>query len=92
MYNPLVVCRLQAVCRLNSDVECLVELQRPLRYPVLHRPAFEIGHGEERLPVYLVDFVDGADVLVIKTGGGFRFSDEPGSVLRVFDCVSGEEL
>ena len=54
--------------------------------------AFEEGHGEEGLPVSLVDLVDRANVLVIQARGCLGFSDETGFVFGVFDGVGGQEL
>jgi len=54
--------------------------------------AIEKFHGDERLPVLVVNFVDGADVGMVEGGGGFGFALEAGESLRVFGDFVGEEF
>jgi hypothetical protein len=53
---------------------------------MLQRHAIQKFHGDESLPVLVVDFVDGADVRVIERGGSFGFALEAAQSL----CITGE--
>ncbi len=65
MDNTLFVCGLQALACLSGNFQRLIELQRTFCDLDLDALALNVGHREERLPVYLVDFVDLANVLMI---------------------------
>ena len=84
--------RLQTLGGLDGDVERLFQLQGTLGNPIFDSSAFEEGHGEERLPVGLVDLVNVADVWVVQTRSRLRFPDETGFVFGIFNGVRGEEL
>jgi hypothetical protein len=55
-------------------------------------PLIQKFHGDERIAVLVVNFVNGADVGVIQRGSGFRLALKAGECLRVFGYVVGEEL
>jgi hypothetical protein len=59
---------------------------------VLQSLPIEILHGDERLPVLVVDFVDGADVRVIQRGGSFGFALKAAQRLRIFRYLHGQEF
>ncbi len=67
----------EALRNLNSDIERLVDRERPALDLRLERFAFVAGHGDEELPLGgLVDFMDSADVRVIEGRGGPGFLDK----------------
>ncbi len=49
-------------------------------------------HGDEGLAVLLADFVDGADVGMVQSGGGLRFALEARQRLRILGNIVGQEL
>ena len=59
---------------------------------MLQRVAIEKFHGDEGLAVLLVDFVDGADVGMVQSGGGFGFTLEAGEGLRILGDIVGQEF
>jgi len=49
-------------------------------------------HGDKRLTVLVINFIDGADVWVIESGPSFGFALETDQSLRVFGHFIGQEL
>ena len=68
--------RLKSLCRLDRNIERILQLEWSRLDLLLQRLAFEEGHGNEGLALDFIDLVDVADVGVIKCGGRFRFSPE----------------
>ena len=63
-----------SLCRLDRNIERILQLEWSRLDLLLQRLAFEEGHGNEGLAFDFIDLVDVADVGVIKCGGRFRFS------------------
>jgi hypothetical protein len=59
---------------------------------VLQGHAVQKLHGDEGLPVLVVNFVDGADVGMIQGGGSLCFTLEAAQGLSVFCYLVGQEL
>ena len=59
---------------------------------MLQRHAVQILHDDERLPVLLADFVDGADVGMVQGGGCLCFALKTGQGLRVLGNIIGQKL
>ncbi|MGA8104984.1 MAG: hypothetical protein WB869_22710 [Candidatus Acidiferrales bacterium] len=59
---------------------------------MLPRLAVQKLHGDERVAMLVVNFVDGADVGMIQCGGGLRLAFEAGESLRIFGNVVRQEL
>ena len=55
-----------------------VGFDRPPRNAVLERQPVEKLHGDERLAVLVVNFVDGADVGMVQRRGGVGFTLKTG--------------
>jgi hypothetical protein len=51
---------------------------------MLQSHALEKFHGDESFAALIVNFIDGADVRMIKRGGGFGFALEASEGLQVF--------
>ena len=49
-------------------------------------------HGNEGLPVLIVNFINGADVRMVQCRGSFRFALKAGEGLRVSRNVVGQKL
>jgi len=60
-----LVRRLKSICRLDGDVESVLQLEWSRLDLLLQRLAFEEGHGNEGAAIGLRDFMDGADVRMI---------------------------
>ena len=59
---------------------------------MLQGQAVEELHGDEGLAALVVNFVDGADVGMIQSGGGLRFALETGQGLGIFGNFVGQEF
>ena len=68
------------------------KFQRVTGDRVLEGFAFEILHGDEGAAVLFTDVVDGADVRVIQSGGGFGFATEALEGLGVAGQVIWEKF
>ena len=66
--------------------------QRAARNMMFKRCAFHEFHGNERLAVLLIDFVDGADVRMIQRGGRTRFSAKTFESPRMPGHIAGQKL
>ena len=86
MDDALGVRGLERIGNLNGQIEHLGEPERLSTFQSLpQRLPFEQLHGQQRLPVDVVDLVDRADVRVVQRRGGTRFALEAlerGMVLR----------
>ena len=83
---------LEGVGDLDAEIEQGVELEGSRGEAVAQGFAFEQLHGDERLPVVLVDVVDRTDVGVLERGGGAGLALEPLEGLRIADQILGQEL
>ena len=92
MDDALVVGGLQALGGLDRNVQCLVELERTVGDLILHRVAFEVGHGEECLSLGLVDLVNRADVGVVELCRRFGFALETLPALFVAQQMRRQEF
>jgi hypothetical protein len=70
------VCRAQSVGDLDTKGQNSFYLQRLATDSMLEGETFEELHGDERLIPWLADFVDRADVRMVKGGCGPRLSAE----------------
>src|SRR5262245_5441745 len=64
--NSFGVCRIECIRNLDSQIERCFDVQRFPSYLMLEGLAFQILHGNERLSFVLSNFVDRADVRMIK--------------------------
>ncbi len=76
----------------DGDGEKNVRFQRTPGDAVLQRQPVQKFHGDERFAVLLVNFVDGADVGMVQSGGGLRFALEARQRLGIFSNLVGQEL
>ena len=59
---------------------------------MLQRDAIQVLHGDERLTVLIVDFVNRADVGMVESGRGARFALETAEGLRILGDFVGKKL
>ena len=59
---------------------------------VLQRHAIQVLHDDERLVIFLSDFIDCADVGMIQRGSGLRFALKPSHRLGILGEFFGQEL
>ena len=81
MHDAFAVRGIERVCNLDGKRENLLDLHRATADPVLERDAIQVLHGDECLPVRLVNFVDGADVGMIESRCSLRFPLKAGQCL-----------
>ncbi len=84
--------RIQSVRDLDGEGQNQLRLHRMHADAVLQRHAVEILHGDERLAVLVVNFVDGADVRMVQRRGGLGFALKTGENLRVFGDIVRQEF
>lgn len=73
---PLMRCG-QRIGQLDSNGEGAFHIQRPPPYHLLEAFAFEVLHDDEMQPTVLVDFIDRADVRVVKRRSELGFAEKP---------------
>ena len=73
MHDAFVVRDIQRVGNLDSDVEDLVQRKRVAVDLLAETFAFQQLHGDEVLPVALLDGVNRADVGMVQPGRGASF-------------------
>ncbi len=76
MDDSLAVGGVERVRNLDPEVQHLLQ-RHPLAVDMsFQRHTVQILHGNESLPVLIVNLVDGADVAMVQCGCGFGFSLE----------------
>ena len=82
----------ERVCDLDGERQNRFRVHRPPIDAMFQRHAIEKLHGDERLALLVVNFMDGADVGMIQGRGGLGFALEAGERLRVSGDILGKEL
>ncbi len=59
---------------------------------MLQSHAIQELHDDERLTIFLANFMDRADIRMVQSRGRLRLPLEPGQRLRIFGQVSRQEL
>ena len=81
----------EALGDLRADANGFLDRHRSADDPLRESLPFAVGHGDERPAVFgLADFVDRADIGVIQSRGGSRFSQEA-SLGGVFSAEVGRQ-
>ena len=65
MHDPLGMGHIQCIGNLNSVVQHLFSGKWPDENQVFERLPFQQLHGKEGLPLFIADFIDGADTGMI---------------------------
>src|ERR1700730_17855248 len=92
MNDPCRMSRIEPVGNVYGQWQQQFSLQRLSRYAELQRHPIQELHGNERLPMLIVNFVDRADVGMIQCRGRLGFALEAAECLRVFGYIFGQEL
>ncbi len=92
MDNGFGMRRVESVRDLNAQVEQGFNLDWFAANQVPKGLAFQQLHCDEGSAIYLVDFVDGADVRVVQGGGRFGFPLEPAEGLGVAGQIFRKKL
>src|ERR1700722_12206846 len=92
MDDMFLVCRSESIGYLHSKLEKRFHHQRFTANPILQGVAFEQLHGDKRPVVRVINFVDGADVGMIKSRGGLGFALETAEGLGILANVVGQEF
>jgi hypothetical protein len=87
-----MVSGVQAVGNFDGYIEEAFCLHRLSIDDVFERAAIEKFHGDKTLAFVLTDFIDGANIGVIQSGGGAGFAAETFKGQRVTGQVVGKEL
>jgi|ERR1017187_517745 hypothetical protein len=82
----------EGVGNLDGDIEETVELHGTAGDEVLESLALETLHRDEGLAVFFSDIVDGADIGMVESGGGFGFAAKAAEGLGILGKVVGEKL
>ena len=92
MDDVFAVRGVESVGDFDGEAEQDVHFEGTSGDAVLEGQAVEVLHGDEGLSVFFADVVDGADVGMIQSGGGFGFAAETLESLTVLGYVFREEL
>ena len=92
MGDALPVRLVEGVRNLDSDLQRLIERQRPLLQPLGQRVALEILHDQEVGALVLAHVVQRANVRVIQAGDGLRLALEPLLEVGVCGDMRGEDF
>src|SRR5580704_17350408 len=92
MNDSLGVGGIERVVDFDGEIENLVDFERLAGDFFLQRLAFEELHHDESLTLVAADFVDGANVGVVKRRSGAGFALESFEGLRVFGEAFWKEL
>src|SRR5579863_2393136 len=86
------VCGIESFSDLQGDVEEALEFDRLASDDVLESGAIEKFHGDEGAAIFFADVVNGADVGVVESRGGFGFAAETLEGLAVGRELVGEKF
>ncbi len=92
MDNALRMCPVESVCDLNAQIEEGFNLDWSAANQVPKSLAFHQLHGDEGPAIYLVNFVDDADVGVVQGRCRFGFPLEPAEGLGIAGQFFGKKL
>ena len=92
MDDALDVSGVERVGNVDGNIEQAIEFERLAADEMLERLAIEKFHGDKGFAVLLADVVNGADVGMIKGGGGLGFALETCEGLRVFGDIVGKKF
>ena len=90
--GAVVVGFLEPLGHLNPEFDQSVDIERTLADHRRQLAPFEIGHGDEGLPVHFVDFIDGANVGVIQRRRRACLAKESGLGVRRAESLGGKEF
>ena len=89
---PSAVGGIEGVGDFDGEVEEAIEFHGTASDEVLEGLPFETFHGDEGPSVFFADVVDGADVGMVESGGGFGFAAKAAERLRIFGEVVGKKF
>src|SRR5260370_32254057 len=90
--DSLRVRRLERIRELNADIEQARDVERGAENPLRERLPFQQFHGDEVLPLELIDRVDGADRRMVERRRGARFPLKALQEHRVLRHLGGGKL
>ena len=82
----------QRVRDLQRDVQQIVKVEGLTMDSLLQALAFELFHDDKRVPVVVLNVVDGADVGVVEQRCGARLSHKTFQRMRILGQVLGDEF
>jgi hypothetical protein len=83
---------IQGIGDLNAQIQNSVEGQRFFRNQMLESFPLEQFHGDESLILALVNFMDGADVGMIQSGGRASLAPKAFEGLPIVSYIFGQKL
>ena len=83
---------IEGVGNFDGEIEEAVQLHGAAGDEMLESLALETFHGDEGLAIFLADIMDGADVGMVESGGGFGFAAKAAEGLGIFSEVVGEKF
>src|SRR5262249_35718782 len=83
---------IHGVSDLCAEIENRFGREAFLRDTPAERFAGDILHGDIWLPIHFADFVDGADIWVVQSGGCPRFAQDLGAYFGVGDGASRRQF
>jgi hypothetical protein len=92
MNDAFRVRRIERIRDLNGQRQSHIGFHRTPRDPVLQRHPVQKLHGDESLPMLIVNLVDRADIGMVQRGSGLSFPLEAGQGLRIFGNLVRQEF
>ena len=92
MGDASLVRQLEPFPNLERDIEGFLQLQGALLDLLLQRRPIHVGHGQENLALPLVDFVNGADVRMVKRRRSLCLVEQPPAQGGVRHRIRGQKL
>src|SRR5258708_2805033 len=92
MNDAFVVSGIERIGNLDGNGDNTVGIQGACRYQVFQRYAIQVLHGDEGMAFVARNFVDGADIGVIKRRCTSCFAAKTFQGVRVPGCVLRQEL
>ena len=92
MNDALGVGRIERVGHLDAQRQNRLDLHRPASNAMLQRQSVQKLHGDKRVAMLVVNFVDRADVGMIECGGRLGFALKAAERLGIFRDVVRQKL
>jgi len=90
--NAFDVGGIEGIGNFDGEVKEAIELHGTASDEMLQRLTFQTFHGDEGLAVFFSDVVDGTDIRMIESGGGFGFAAEAAERLGILCEVVGKKF
>ncbi len=92
MHDPSRVRRIQRIRNLDRQLQPLIQRQRRAGNSLLQRLTIQKLHGDERAPIRLANFIDGADIRMVQRRSSLRLALKSSERLAIARQFIGKEF